>query len=213
MKTIQNTLLLIFVVSLSALFSGCDDGLGGWNALTSNSLISDSQVNSGVYNGDMEEESSVQAGQPAGWRLSIENFSSPNNYQNGRTTDFSASDSNSIFISTTSIDNVSEYAVFRQRIMNPSVPIGSFVRFKFKVKTEQLSGRGFVAYLWVINRQGYFPLEASRNVSGTTDWAEYISEEIQVLDNLDELRLHVGINSNTTGKVFFDDVVIEYNEQ
>ena len=38
-------------------------------------------------------------------------------------------------------------------------------------------------------------------------------EEIQVLDNLDELRLHVGINSNTTGKVFFDDVVIEYNEQ
>ena len=214
----RNNIFLILISSLIFLFSCDDDGLGDgkWGAVITNNPgdeVDFGVVVGGLFNGDMEINNQIETNLPSGWNDRVAGFVSPNNYDFFHTDTF-AIDSLSARINGYDIDNQNEYGYLLQRIEAPNIPPAALVRIRGKVKTDDLFGNGFnmMIYGFGVNGNLIFGVETvneTRFVRGDTDWTEYTSSIASFPAGLDQIEVRLAIGPNTTGDVYFDDIVIE----
>lgn len=217
MKNIVLALLFCF----SLLLFACDDdalGDGKWSSVIAENpgdQVDLGIVEGGLYNGNMELVNGIESNLPSGWKDLINNFNAPNNYD-FELNDRIAIDNHSIAIIGDDIDSETEFGLLRQRIINPTIPVGAFLRLRGQVRTSNLSGNGFnmvVVGYDIANNQVFYSetFAESRFASGTQGWQEYTSNTASVPIDVEFFQVFLTIGGNTTGTVYFDDIVLEYD--
>ena len=198
--------------------SGCNDVEDGPVEVrgTATEDVATGLVNQGLFNGNMEQDNEVFANMPNGWRNLVAFFSSPNNYEMGRSEE--ALEGNfSLRLSCDSVDNNDEYLYAQQVIQDPNIALGSFVRLRAQVKAENLSGNGFELLLLTPDSQGNFIVLAttspSSEFSGSRNWSEYEAVIDSYPSGVDDLYVWVRLLSQTTGTIYVDDLSLTYELQ
>lgn len=215
----KNILFSFLFITAITVFSSCDDdglGDGEWSAVIANNpgdRVDIGEVNGGLFNGNMEALNAIESNLPSGWEDQISGFNPPNNYGFFHSTD-NAIDERAAHISGDNIDDVNEYGFLRQVIINPDIPSGALIRLRGKVRTQNLTGNGFNLFAIGYDATGQFvfgidAISQTSRVRGTTDWQEYTTFVDGFPPIVSEIHVFLAIGENTTGDVYFDDIVLE----
>lgn len=162
-----------------------------------------------LLNSDLEQDPAKQ------WFLAFRDnlISNPNNYTGEYSTEAAASGTHSLKIACETIKNDTTHCYFYQSITPVSVAIGARLTLKTKVKTVNLQGTGLTIVLfgYKVNPTGskvtfsaYTPVAAK----GTTDFTEYTVVQDKYLGGADEIYVALFYEAKTTGKAYFDDIVL-----
>ena len=178
--------LLFFVV----LFIGCKDDDEGIQILT----------NPDVETGDVL---------PNGWYLS----SGQGKYAVIWTDDESYSPSKSLKISTP-VSDPADFAFWGQSITE-NIPLGEDIVLRVKIKAD-LIGDGVAIAIRTDDTapsdyQGeQFATTQGNTISGTFDWKEYSVKLEEVHKDTKTVTVYLIYLSNTSGEVYFDDIMLTY---
>lgn len=168
-----------------------------------------------LRNGSMEDTSQVAGSKaPQHWQLLAQNFTPPNNFRGEITDSVAFAGRRSVFVEARTIDEPSEYWAWVQTLPDFPIRSGSNLRFRYRMRSENLRGNGFRAFLFCIhsaNPNQSFLLEDVRQtqVSGTADWREFGFDYRGFDPNIREVQVWLAIAPNTTGRVYFDDVRLD----
>jgi hypothetical protein len=95
------------------------------------------------------------------------------------------------------------------------IPRGKMLTLKTKIKADNLAGPGVAIVVQCNGDQSTSPLAISNsqgkiNIAGKFDWKEYSITLDKVPDDTRNIVVFLVYLNSTTGKVFFDDIILTY---
>ena len=143
-------------------------------------------------------------------------------FENTTTKDFTGSISterfstnpSSLKISRQRITETDRSASWYQEVTNPSIPKGSNLVLRAKIRTEKIEGGTVAMYIYGLfdnkKKENFFrTTEGIQKIEGTSDFKEYTLRFDNYVDKFSPTEiLVVGliISGSTTGDVYFDDI-------
>lgn len=191
-----------YTLSLLIYMSGCkSDNL---NQKVNLELLQDGSISIGSVYWKYESHKYGQIGNPTESKDFIGSISTERFFTNP----------SSLKISRQRITETDRSAYWYQDIINPSIPKGSSLVLRAKIRTEKIEGGTVAMYILGLfdnkKKENFFiSTEGSQKIEGTSDFKEYILRFDNYVDKYSPTEiLQVGliISGSTTGDVYFDDV-------
>jgi len=139
------------------------------------------------------------------------------NYPNSQLTDRTSwatavfvSPSHSLEIAQPFLDDIN-YSFWAQRY-DGTTPVGKDMTLSVKIKGDTIVGTGaFIALYADGSTTPAMQTSVSDPITGTFDWTTYTIKLPALLDSVETVRVHFFFQTNTTGKVYFDDASLTHN--
>ncbi|WP_028524455.1 hypothetical protein [Runella limosa] len=101
-----------------------------------------------------------------------------------------------------------------QDIINPSIPKGSSLVLRAKIRTEKIEGGTVAMYIYGLfdnkKKENFFvSTEGSQKIEGTSNFKEYslrLDNYVDRYSPTEVLQVGLIISGSTTGDVYFDDI-------
>jgi hypothetical protein len=122
----------------------------------------------------------------------------------------------SLMISRDSILDYESHASWYQNILNPTIPDGSTLRLRAKIRTENIEGEVIMTLHSLFGddkyENGYYSTYKEVAIDKNSDFKEVVL----LLENYqntyaptEKLIVGLGLDNNTKGRVYFDDIHLE----
>lgn len=121
------------------------------------------------------------------------------------------SESRSLEISS-SVDGLANVAYWGQTVIT-NIPVGKDLTLNVRIKSN-VTGAGAAVAIACLNAssitqaQQFSTTQGTSAITGNADWTSYTVKLENVQSDITEIRVYLMLLSNSTGKVYFDDITL-----
>ena len=138
------------------------------------------------------------------------------NYKGAITNEYFLSNPSSLSISRDKIFDEESYAYWYQDVLNPSIPDGSTLTFRAKIKAEIIEGQAYMflhsLYDNDTKENGFYATSGMIKIENSADFKEVVfsvENYKETFKPTEKLVVGLGFDTKTAGKVYFDDIYLE----